>query len=412
MSVTGPGAGVSVTEPRVFGVAPQPPLLAGPGTLAALPERLGALGLDTAGPVDLVCVTDRGLRAAGLVDRLLSLLSGRVAAVVDDVPPNPTLATVRAALAVVRGLARPVALVGFGGGSVLDVTKAVALVAAHDGEPEEFAQATRIGPDGRVDPASLAPARVPVRPALPWAAVPTTSGTGSETNGSAVLVDEGTGRKTYLSHELAKPSLVVLDAELTLGLPPSVTAHAGMDAVAHATEALASTASHPYADALAAGALATLRRDLPVAVRDGSDLATRHRVQVASHLAGLSFATGPKLGLAHGLAHPLSARLGTPHGQALASVLPAVVAFNSDVVDEPYAVVSRALGASGSADDAAPALADLAAAVGTGQPLAALGVTEDLLEALAADALADRILLTTPRQPTHEQAVALYRSVL
>lgn len=164
-------------------------------------------------------------------------------------------------------------------------------------------------------------------PDAPIVAVPTTAGTGSETNGFGVIDDHAAGRKRYVGNASTLPRFAVLDPVLTLSAPATVTAACGIDVLAHAVESLQARSGNAYSAALALEAVRVVCAHLPGVVADGADLEGRSALLLAAHLAGLAFAT-TGLGTAHALGHALSARYGTPHGVALSAVLPLVVELN------------------------------------------------------------------------------------
>ena len=202
---------------------------------------------------------------------------------------------------------------------------------------------------------------------------------------------------------------LVLDPLLTIGLPPGATAACGMDVLTHAIEAHTSTSANPYADALALHAIGMTARWLPTAVADGSNVEARSGMQVAAHLAGRAFSSGPLLGLVHATGHPVSATFGIAHGQTLATMLPHVMRFNLDIVADRYSAIGQAMGVEHDPTAAIEAVERLSATVGTDRTLADLGATHDDLDALATDALRDLIILNTPRHPSRAEVVELYR---
>jgi len=347
-------------------------------------------------------VTDRGVASAGISGKIERILhtSGVAVATYDGVCANPTNEDVDAAAGKIRGFG-PGAVVAVGGGSVLDVAKALALMAANEGSARDFDYRSR-----------------PARPGLPVVAVPTTAGTGSETNGFGVIEDLETGRKFYVGHESVVPAAVILDPELTCGLPLSQTAATGIDALAHALESLSSRRSNPYADGLALEAVRLVRRFLPRAVVDGQDIEARAHMLLAAHIAALAFAT-TGLGLAHAVAHAISARTGTAHGVALAVILPHVLAFNLPVRVEEYARAAFALGVDDSDKDdeamaraAVDAVRRLSIDLEMPRTLRQLGCTDALIPSLVENALADEVIVNTPRLPRVDELQTLLRAAL
>ncbi|MCH2185296.1 iron-containing alcohol dehydrogenase [Myxococcota bacterium] len=356
-------------------------------------------------------VSDAGVQAAGVLDSVTRALTEAdlewVAFV--DVDPNPTDTNVAAGVAALHDFGlEGVVIVLVGGGSVMDCGKYMAMAAPSGVNDIGLAFSPELDAAGRIDFSTLAP---PVRVSaecLPTIAVPTTSGTASETNGGGLITRSADHRKLTFSHPDVQPRAVVLDPLLTVGLPPGATAACGMDVLTHAIEAFTSTASNPYADGLALHAIRLTGQWLPRAVTEGSDVEARSSMQIASHLAGRAFSSGPLLGLVHATGHPISGTFGVAHGQTLATMLPHVMRFNLEVVADRYADVGLALGADRDAEAAIAAIEKLSATVGTNRSLGDLGAKPSDLESLTTDALRDMIILSTPRYPVREEVQGLY----
>jgi alcohol dehydrogenase len=364
-------------------LAPRPRAIFGAGCV----DRLDTLVL-ARGTRPLV-ITDAGIVAAGVLDQAIARLPG--SAVFDGVTLNPGLDCVAEGIAAARRVHADV-IIGVGGGASLDVAKAVALGAANDVEPLEL--------DYRAEH---------LAPGLPVLAVPTTAGTGSETNGFGVFADLDGGRKIYLGNATVQPFAALLDPELTVGLPAAATAAAGMDALSHALESLCARNGNPYSAALAHGVARTIRTYLPRAVAGGGDLEARGQLLFAAHLAGHAQQT-TGLGLAHGIAHALSSHLGIIHGLACALALPPVLEANRTAREAELAGVAPALGVS-AADQVAGAVRTLSDAVGTGVPLAPLGLTASVAAAVARDALADVVTLNAPVLPSLREVEEIVQSL-
>ena len=364
-------------------LAPRPLAIFGTGCV----DRLDALVL-ARGTRPLV-VTDAGVVAAGVLDQAIARLPG--SAIFDGVTLNPGLDCVEAGIVAAHREHADV-IIGVGGGASLDVAKAVALGAANDVDARDL--------DYRADH---------LAPGLPVLAVPTTAGTGSETNGFGVFADAATGRKVYLGNATVQPFAALLDPELTVGLPSAATAAAGMDALSHALESLCARSGNPYAAALARGVARTVRTFLPRAVADGTDVEARGELLFAAHLAGHAQQT-TGLGLAHGIAHALSSHLGIVHGLACAVALPPVLEVNRAVREDALAEVAPALGAGGAEEVAAAVLA-LSQEVGTAVPLAARGLTTPVAAAVARDALADVVTLNAPTLPSPAEVEAIVQAL-
>ena len=210
---------------------------------------------------------------------------------------------------------------------------------------------------------SLAPGR-------PVVAVPTTAGTGAETNSFGVITDEVVGRKGYIGHPSLLPVATILDPALTVGLPPAATAATGIDAMTHSLESLLSANPNPFAESTAIGVIRTIVPWLPRAVADGTDLEARSQMLLASHLAGVGQASGTGVGLVHALGHALGTRGRLPHGTALAAVLPEVLDFYRGIRDRELAMVGVALKVASPTEDDATAAG---AAIGAIRRLCAAG---------------------------------------
>ncbi|MGY6500296.1 MAG: iron-containing alcohol dehydrogenase family protein [Acidimicrobiales bacterium] len=392
---------------RTIAVAPHPHVAFGSGISRSLPEHLRPLGTRA------FLVVDRGVLAAGLHEPIVASLAeaGIEHLVFSDVDPNPTDANVDAGVAALRDFGEAVVVL-IGGGSAMDCGKYVALAAANDGGGTDFAFHVGLDDGDQIDFATLAAPKQASVDGYPTLAIPTTSGTASETNGGGLITDTSEGRKLTFSHASVRPSVVLLDPDLTLGLPPVPTATCGMDALTHSIECLTSSGATPYADGLALQAIRTIGEWLPRVMDEPSDLEGRSHLQWASHLAGIAFSSGPLLGLVHALGHPISARLHQAHGQTLATMLPHVMDFNREPCAERYGLVAQALGADRSVDAAIEAVVALSERVGTHRTLGDLGGDEQLVGVLAGDALADLMILTTPRYPDRNEVETLYRSAL
>jgi len=364
-------------------------------------------------------VTDAGVRGAGIVDPIVAALeqAGIPTRVFDEVSPNPTDVNVAAGVAAVRdfGLDGTV-IVLVGGGSVMDCGKYVSLAATNGVTNLDLAFAPDLDANDRIDFSTLMPKAAATNPGLPTIAIPTTSGTASETNGGGLITDTTTDpkvhRKLTFNNPSIRPVTVLLDPMVTTGMPARGTAACGMDVLTHAIEAYTSTQANPYADALALHAIRLTARWLPAAIADGQDLVARGYMQVAAHLAGRAFSAGPLLGLVHATGHPISGQLHQAHGQTLATMLPHVMRYNRDTVAARYADVGEALGAEHDPDAGIAAVERLSSAVGTAKRLGELGATSDHIATLAQDALRDLIILNTPRYPSRKDVHELYAAAM
>ncbi len=357
----------------------------GPGVVRRLPEFVADLGFTRA-----FVVTDRGLRAAGVVDRVVKTLdaAGVETAVHDDISPNPSTAEIDRGAAHARGFGSAV-IIALGGGSPLDAAKGISLLVGN-------------GSSSAADADRLWDAE----PGLPLIAIPTTSGTGAETNGFGVIEDTHARRKVYIGHSSVRPRIAVLDPELVLGLPARVTAATGVDALVHGVESLSSRGANAFSRAYAAQAVTVVSRWLPVAYRDGTDLEARSQLMLGAHLAGRAL-TISGLGLVHGIGHALTAHTGTPHGVALAAVFEEVMQFSQSAAADAYAEAARAMQAA----DAIETVRELCGVVEIKRPLRELGATMELLPAMAAATVSDVVTKNTPRLPTEPEVLDILLTV-
>jgi alcohol dehydrogenase class IV len=373
-------------------------MVLGEGAVDDLPELVRQLGGDAA-----FVITDRGLVAAGVA----GLVAGRLEAaglrtgVHDGIGANPSAADVLAGSDALRAFGGCV-IVAVGGGSPIDAAKAIALHAATPDQPSSRVP-TAVGVDPRgLD--ALAHGTDGLAPAGPLIAVPTTAGTGTETNGFAVIDDHAARRKRYVGHPSALPRFAVLDPALSMSAPPLVTAACGIDVLAHAIESLQARTGNAYSAALGLEAVRLVVAHLPAVVADPGDRAGRSAMLLAAHLAGLAFAT-TGLGTAHAIGHALSARYGTPHGVALAAVLPLVLRLNAPERADATARIAAAAGVA--PDRVEAAVTDLQERSGMHPTLRELGVERDDLPALADGALDDVVIDNAPRVPTRDELLDL-----
>ncbi len=354
------------------------------------------------GGKSVLIVTDPGVLAAGLLNRALAQfkelqLSVQIFSDVEADPPIPVIN--QAVLAAQECHADYI--VGFGGGSSMDVAKLVALLSS--------------GKERLEDIYGIGMAK---GPRLPLILVPTTAGTGSEVTQSSVVTVSESEKKGVLSPHLL-PDMAILDAELTLGLPSHVTAATGIDAMVHAIEAF--TTKHlknPMSDCVAKESLRLLAGNLHQAVNFGNDIVARENMLLGACLAGMAFTNAPVAGV-HALAYPIGARFHVPHGLSNSLMLAPVIRFNIDVAHSMYAELGQIIkpGLKGSSIEQASQLADylgsLAGELGLPQKLLEVGITERDIDQLAQDAmLQTRLLMNSPREITLKDAATLYREAL
>ena len=340
-------------------------------------------------------VTDAGVRAAGVLQKALDALAGLPVAVFDQTPSNPTEAAVRSATKLYRANACN-GLVAVGGGSAIDCAKGIAIAATHDGPLMHYATIEGGSP------------RITDRVA-PLIAVPTTSGTGSEVARGAILIVDDQRKLGFHSWHLV-PKAALCDPELTLGLPPQLTAATGMDAIAHCMETFMSAAFNPPADGIALDGLGRAWAHIERATKDGSDREARLNLMSASMQGAMAFQKG--LGCVHSLSHSLGGvdpRL--HHGTLNALFLPAVVAFNAGAEsvqkDQRLQRMAQAMHLDGPGD-IGEAIRDMNARLGLPKGLAEVGVTAAQFEAIIDGAMADHCHKTNPRLASRED----YRAML
>lgn len=370
---------------------PSGPVFSGPGEAARTGKLVREIGASRA-----FVVCDPGITASGVLDPVRESLESEDldVEVFDRVNPNPGAPDIASGSEALREYGLPdTVVVAVGGGSSLDSAKGVALHAANPGPVK-----------------SLHFTLDQENPGLPVVAVPTTAGTGSETNYFGVITDPVEERKFYIGHPSVRPRASILDPLLTLGLPPGATAATGMDALVHALEALMSGNANPYADGVSLQVIRMVNRWLPEVLADGANLEARSQMLLASHMAGRAFSSGTGLGLCHGLAHSVSGRTHAAHGVALTVVLPHVLRFNLPVSLEKLALIAGSMGVANSsaggeeaAVSAVEAIEEFSRSIIKERTLTELGVKEDMIPGLVRDIIRDPVLGNTPRMPDPEE---------
>ncbi|WP_395694148.1 iron-containing alcohol dehydrogenase [Piscinibacter sp.] len=364
------------------------------GAVSLLPQECERTGMRKP-----LIVTDPGVRAAGVLDKALAALGALPHAVFDQTPSNPTEAAVRAAAAIYRQQGCD-GLIAVGGGSSIDLAKGVAIAATHEGPLKTYATIEGGSP------------KISERVA-PLIAVPTTAGTGSEVaRGAIVIVDDG--RKLGFHSWHLVPKAAICDPELTLGLPPLLTAATGMDAIAHCLETFMAPAVNPPADGIGLDGLERGWAHIERATRNGADREARWQMMSASMQGAMAFQKG--LGCVHSLSHSLGGvNPKLHHGTLNAVFLPAVLRFNASaesmVKERRLARLAHAMGI-GSCDskgsEIAEAIRAMNARLGLPNGLRAMGVGADLFERVIDGAMADHCHKTNPRIATRDD----YRQML
>lgn len=344
-------------------------------------------------------VTDKGLMSTGLPTRVKAALEqlGVSVFLFDEAEPEPSMDNLEMAVSILRENDCDL-VVGIGGGSAMDVAKASAVLAGNAGAVRDY-----VGVD-------LIPA-----PGLPCIVLPTTAGTGSEVTKITIFLDKQDGVKKGIVSEHILPKVAIVDPDLTLSLPPAMTAATGMDALTHAIEAYTSPKATPHTDMYALESIRLIGRNLRRAYAYGADENARYWMSLGSLYAGIAFANAG-VGAVHALAYPLGGRYHVGHGIANAMLLPYVMEFNAIGEIEKFARVAELLGVcrQGKSDrDMAfagvEAVKALSADIGISSQLRTLGVREEDIDSLSEAAIQiDRLLANNPRSVTVGDIKAIY----
>lgn len=363
--------------------------------------EVGGLIQERFGVRSVYIVTDPGVRRAGLLKKVEDSLNtaGIHYSVFEEVLPNPTIENVEAGLTVLPGDCG--VIVAVGGGSPIDVAKAIAVVATNGGSIKDYEGMNKVK-----------------KPKLPVVAVPTTAGTGSEVTASAVITDRTRQRKMAIISQFIPPELAVVDPLLTVSIPPALTASTGMDALTHAIEAYVSRAAMPMTDALALYSIRLIGKNLRRAVFCGGDLSARENMMMASLMAGAAFANA-RLGLVHAMAHPLGGVFNMPHGVANAILLPYVMRFNALASPAKFKDIAEALGERvdclserEAALKAVEAVVKLASDIGIPRSLKEVNISEEQIKKLVEETMVSGNVRVNPRQVTEEDVERLYREAI
>ena len=341
----------------------------------------------------LIC-SDPGLSSIGMTEKIGSLISDDLSpSFYEETPANPTEKAVSEALEIYKSNSCD-GVIGFGGGSSMDLGKAVALMANHDGN--------------LIDYSVVQGGYKKITETVPMIAIPTTSGTGSEVSDGALIIMND-GRKLILASPHLRPNAAICDPELTIGLPPILTAGAGMDALTHCIEAILSPINDPPAEAVGMDGIEKIIKEnsLIKAYKDGKDKEARWNMMMASTEGAMAFSKG--LGAVHSMSHATGANqeLRLHHGTLNAVILPAVLEFNQNHVGNKYSRIARAMGKNESIN-LANEIRKLNENIGIPSGLAEMGVTEDMIPELVTHSITDPSNLTTPRLPSEEEWEKLF----
>jgi len=361
-----------------------------PGALGLLAQVLSELGLTRP-----LLVSDRGVEAAGLLEKALGQLPAGTPQFL-DVPPNPSESAVVAAAAAYKSNGCD-GIVAIGGGSPIDLAKGAALLATHDGQLEQYA--VIYGGMARI-----------TNKVAPVVAIPTTAGTGAEVGRAALLTLEDGRKLGFISPHMI-PKFAICDAELSVGLPPHLTASTGLDALSHCIETFLSPRINPPAEAIALDGAGRVWRNLERAVNNGADIEARAEMMMAALEGGLSFQKG--LGAVHSLSHALGG-LKEPklhHGTLNAILMPLVMEFNASAIGDKAERLKAAMGLPPTAD-LAEELRNLNERLRIPAGLSVLGVKRECFDWVIERAMADHSHATNPREPSAKDYHDLLESAL
>nr|VUD25452.1 alcohol dehydrogenase [Salmonella sp. NCTC 7297] len=347
-------------------------------------------------------VTDVMLKKLGMADDIQKALQDRdiFSVIYDGTQPNPTTGNVAAGLKLLKENGCD-SVISLGGGSPHDCAKGIALVAANGGDIRDYEGVDRSA-----------------KPQLPMIAINTTAGTASEMTRFCIITDEERHIKMAIVYKHVTPRLSVNDSSLMAGMPKSLTAATGMDALTHAIEAYVSVAATPITDACALKAMTMIAENLIVAVEEGGNVQAREAMAYAQFLAGMAF-NNASLGYVHAMAHQLGGFYNLPHGVCNAVLLPHVQVFNSQVAAARLRDCAAAMGVDISgmseaegAQACVAAIRQLSQKVNIPAGLRELNVKEEDIPVLATNALKDACGLTNPIQATHDEIVEIYRAAM
>ena len=371
----------------------------GAGARKELPEVLNRMGVKKA----LVC-TDKGLLKVGTAQKVTEVLDqcGFPYEIFSEVKPNPTVTNVKDGIKAFAN-AKADCIIAIGGGSAMDTAKGIGIVTNNP----EFSDIVSLE--------GVAPTK---KKSVPIIALPTTAGTGAEVTINYVIIDEERQAKMVCVDPNDIPAVAIVDAELMYSLPKSLTAATGMDALTHAIEGYITKGAWVMSDMYELQAIKMIAEFLPIAVEEPTNPKGREGMALAQYIAAQAF-SNVGLGLVHGMAHPMGSLHDIPHGVANALLLPTIMEFNMPKCIEKFGVIAQTMGVDTkgmSAQEAAQAAVDavkaLSIRVGIPQSLTALGIKEEDIPALAAQAIADVCTPGNPRDVTEAEIVELYKKVL
>lgn len=368
----------------------------GMGSLNKLPEILKENNSS-----HVFLISDRGLERIGVVKKVQDIIEEKGVQVSSylEVVPNPTVDNVNACVSLYKKSGANI-IIALGGGSPMDVAKAVGVLSTHGGKITDY------------EGAHIVPG-----PITPIIAIPTTAGTGSEVTASAVITDEERNYKLSVFSYHNIPKYAILDPELIMTLPAFIAAPTGLDSLIHAIEAYLSTAASPFSDAMAEKAMELIGKNLRRFVANRGDEEAACGMMLGSNFAGISFAWA-RLGNVHAMSHPVSAFFHVPHGTANSIILPTVMEYNALADNGRYEVIYNYIKEDKDKTEhftpevLIQEIKKLNALLNIPASLSEVGVTEDKIEVMAADAMKSGNVAVNPRQTTEKDMIELYKKAL
>ena len=370
-------------------------IISGLGSINRLAEIIRSYGDNV-----LLITGKNSARKAGQLDKIAQVISGASdirLSVFDQVDPEPTCDVVNQAVAVAKEKGSDV-IVWLGGGSVLDVAKAVAALTNKDGRVEDYMSGADL-----------------VFPGVPCICIPTTAGTGAEVTPNSVLIDRHRQVKESLRHSFLYPRTAIIDAELTVSLPPKLTAYSGIDALCQSIESFTSLGANPLTDAISTQSIRLVSNNLREAFKNGQNVPARQNMLHGALLSGMALANA-RMGAIHGIAHPLGMKYNLPHGLVCGVLLPYVMEFNMNYVSGKYAQVANLLGGlvRGMGKDAASKLAldkakQILAEVAFPWRLRELGIKQEDFAEIAKKSMPSGSTKANPRIVTEEDVIYILK---
>ncbi len=368
---------------------PVPQVKIGKNSIAEIPAALDSVGADK-----VMVVTDPGIIKVGIYTRVEKILkdAGKEVILIDEVKPDPSMQLVDSIADKARKSGAQ-AVIGLGGGSSIDSAKVAAALVGNEGSIRNY----------------LGVGILP-KPGLPIFAIPTTAGTGSEVTYLSILSDLENETKKGFGSAYIMPKFAFLDPELTVGLPPHITAPTGMDALCHCVEAYTSANANDYSDAVAVKAIELISQNIRTAYNNGSDMEAREKMLLGSLLAGIAFANAGVTAV-HAFAYPLGGMFHVPHGMANSLMLPVIIKFNAAAMKDRFGHVAEIMTGRQGADwqDCISEVEKLCEDVKLPRNLKAIDIPEDAIKPMSVSVMDQtRLLVNNPREVTQEDAFNIY----